>query len=167
VIQRLFVSEYNNNRVMVFSTASLSDGPNATNVIGQTSFTASTAAESQTGLDVPVGIAYDANNSRLFVLDYTGADLLVYNAGPSVLPANTASASYVLGTTSFSGTTMTTTQSGLAPYGGVIAEGVFPAFDPGSGRLFVPDPNNNRVLIFDATTISTRAQQYLIPGYFH
>jgi DNA-binding beta-propeller fold protein YncE len=100
VNSRLFVSDKGNNRVLVFSTASLADGPTATNVIGQTSFTNHTAASSQTGLSSPIGIAYDTNNSRLFVTNLGAEDVLVYNTGPSVLPANTASASFVLGTTS-------------------------------------------------------------------
>jgi DNA-binding beta-propeller fold protein YncE len=170
VNHRLFVADSYNSRIMVFSTASLSDGPNATNVIGQASFTAATAASSQTGLNGPIGVAYDTNTSRLFVANGTAGDILVYNAGPSVLPVYSASASFVLGTTSFTGAAASTTQSGLnlcAGYCLGLVNNYLSSlrYDPGSGRLFVSDSANNRIMIFDASTISTPSQWNFIPGY--
>ncbi len=152
VNQRLFVADTTNNRVLVFSTASLSDGPNATNVIGQASFTTATVGHSQTGLYSPCGLAYDANNNRLFVSDGGNNRIMVYNAGPSVLPTFSASATNVLGQTNFTNQGSATTQSGL--FLGINNCGN-PGdqnlqYDPGSGRLFVIDNQNNRIMIFDA-----------------
>ncbi len=41
---RLFVADYTNNRVMVFDVGSITNGENAANVLGQTTFTTSIAA---------------------------------------------------------------------------------------------------------------------------
>lgn len=168
VNSRLFVCDQNNNRVLVFSTASLSNGPNATNVIGQTNFTNNSAAASQTGLNLPMGASYDTNNNRLFVLDSSSNRIMVYNAGPSVLPTNTASAAFVLGQANFTTASGTTppTQSTIKPSNHSTSsynQGL--KYDPGSGRLFVPDGFNNRVMIFEGSAISTNQQKGFIPGY--
>ena len=149
---RLFVADAGNNRVLVFNTASLSSGMSATNVIGQASFTVKAAATSQTGLTTPNGVAYDATTYRLFVADAGNNRVLVYKAGPSVLPTYSASAAYVLGQSSFSTGTAATTQSGLSLDAGSTSYPNVTAlkYDPGSGRLFVPDQNNNRIMIFPA-----------------
>jgi DNA-binding beta-propeller fold protein YncE len=152
---RLFVADEGANRVMVYSTAALSTGMPATNVIGQTSWTASAAATTQTSLNLPRGLSYDANNNRLFVADTANERVLVYNAAPSVLPVNNASATYVLGQSSWTTSTVALTQSGLNLYDGQGSFGSFGqssgiTYDPGSGRLFVVDGGNNRVMIFPA-----------------
>jgi hypothetical protein len=66
--QRLYVVDSGNNRVLVFSTSSLSNGMNAANVLGETTFTSnSTPSCSSIYLPGANGVAFDATNNRLFV----------------------------------------------------------------------------------------------------
>jgi DNA-binding beta-propeller fold protein YncE len=74
----LWVGDFDNNRVLEF-TPPFSNGERASVVIGQPNFTASTPAETRTGLDSPTYVAIDshgnlwvadASNNR--VLEFTG-----------------------------------------------------------------------------------------------
>jgi len=69
-IGRLYVSDYNNNRVLVFQNpSSISSGGTASFVIGQSSFTTNTNTPiSATSLNNPFGISY-ASQGYLWVLD--------------------------------------------------------------------------------------------------
>jgi DNA-binding beta-propeller fold protein YncE len=74
---RLFVSDTNNRRVMVFNVDSTvlipnnagTDGPDAEAVIGQPDFTSSNPSTAQNGLNGPAGVGYDPTNNRLYVVD--------------------------------------------------------------------------------------------------
>jgi hypothetical protein len=143
---RLFVSEVNNDRVLVFNSGSLtSNGPNANNELGQpsgTAFTSTGSALTQSGLDGPAGLAYDSVNSRLFVADYyTHNRVMVFNVAPGF--SNGENANSVLGQPDFTTGTATTTQSGLNT---ANTNGL--AYDPTTNRLFVSDDTNNRVMVF-------------------
>ena len=81
--QRLFVS--NSNRVTVYDVASITDGENAVNVLGQADFTSSTAATTQSGMSTPQGLAYDSRNNRLYVGQSGNHCVTVYNAAPSTV----------------------------------------------------------------------------------
>jgi DNA-binding beta-propeller fold protein YncE len=149
VNKRLFVADGDNNRVLVFK-APFSNGMNATNVIGQTSFTTASTGSGMNQLQLPDGVSYDPTNSRLFVADCDNARVLVYSAasnGFNPLPTNNASATVMLGTGSYG-----LTQSSLilcdtgnnGPINPIM-------YDPNTSRLFVPDKFNNRVMIFDGS----------------
>src|SRR5690606_16345457 len=56
----LFVADADNNRVLVYDVSSISDGMNASNVLGQSNFTSRGAATTQAGMDSPEGVAYDS-----------------------------------------------------------------------------------------------------------
>ena len=144
---RLFIADQVNNRVMVYSTSTLSDGPNPLAVIGQTSGSGNTCAESQTAMCSPTGVAYDAANARLYVMNAGGNDVLEYSAAPGILPANTASAALVLGATVFTGGPNATTQSNFGNSGNDGYQNPV-KYDFASNRLFVGDRDNNRLLIF-------------------
>ncbi|HUA82827.1 MAG TPA: hypothetical protein VMB85_03140 [Bryobacteraceae bacterium] len=159
VNQRLFVTDQTNNRVTVYNVATgFTNGENATDVLGQTSFTASGTGDTQSTMHAPNGCAWDANNQRLFVVDAGNHRVLVFNAGPSVIATNSENASFVLGQANFTNGAAATTQSGLFYPGHV-------AYDAGSGRVFVGDSNNGRVMIFEGTAMSTKTQSFFIPGY--
>ena len=168
VNSRLFVNDQGNNRVLVFSTSSLSDGPNATNVIGQSSFTTAATADTQTGLHEPSGIAYDATDGWLFVADCGNGRVLEYNAAAGALPTNNASADFVLGAANFvSGSTGNApTQSSLDLCQGAGGQDTPMTYDPSNARLFVSDEYNNRVMIFNAQTpgepVNDEAASYVL-----
>lgn len=142
VNNRLFVVDGGNRRVLVFQLDS--DGVptdrTADYVIGQANFTASASAVSQSGLSSPSSVAYDSNNARLFVGD--GARVLVYDVSTSTM-TNGMNASYVLGQTTFTGSTGAVTQSGLSTVQAL-------AYDSDSDRLFVS--NSWRISVFDVST---------------
>ena len=54
----------------------------------------------------------------------------------------------------------------LLPSGNVVPEPMYPAFAPGSQRLFVGDRGNNRVVMFDARDYSVRGEIPVVPVYF-
>lgn len=140
VNDRLFVSDYNNNRVLVYDTTSISNGENATYVLGQADFTSAVAATTQSGMNSPKGIAWDSNNSRLFVSDSGNSRVLVYNLSGGI--TNGMNASYVLGQANFTSSTPNFTQSTLDS-----PEGLY--FNTVNNRLFVADHANYRVLVFN------------------
>src|ERR1019366_503681 len=131
VAHRLFVADYNNNRVVVYT---LDSGNNIqsrvmTNVLGQPDLSSNGSATTQSGMYWPYGVAYDAANARLFVADYTNNRVLVHNVSSITNGQNAAN---VLGQATFTTGTFTTTQSGMKwPYGG--------AYDAANARLFVAD----------------------------
>jgi hypothetical protein len=147
---RLFVAEASNNRVLIFNVASgtIANGENASYVLGQANFTSSTATSTQSGLDFPIGFAYDATNNRLFIGDDNNNRMMVFNVATSTI-ANGENAMNVFGQTNFTSSTATTTQSGFNDPEGDLA------YDPVNHHLFVPDSSNNRVLQFNFISITT------------
>jgi DNA-binding beta-propeller fold protein YncE len=159
VNNRLFVADGDNNRVMVYSTGTVTNGMNASYVLGQSSFTGgfangeNGATTNQYGLNLPGALAFDPVNERLFVTDEQNNRVLVFNVAPGSI-ANGENASYVLGQANFSDNGAGTTQSGLTGAS-------FLYYDPGSSRLFVGD-GTNRVLIFDGSFLGNTQWT---PGY--
>ncbi len=145
---RLFVSDSTNNRILVFSgsVALLSDGMNATKVIGQTSFIVGTAATTQAGLNVPRGIDYDSTNNTLYVAQATGNRVSVFSGSVAQL-SNGMNAIKVLGQPIFTTATAVNNQAGMNAPSGVFV-------DEANNRLFVPQSTSNRVSIFDVSTIT-------------
>jgi len=139
---RLFVADSNNNRVLVYSTVSITNGMNASNVLGEANFTTGTAATTQARMHNPYTVAYDATNNRLFVADFGNNRVLLYNTASIT---NGMNASTVLGQGSFTTSALATTQTGMSsPYN--------VTYDPGTWHVYVAD-GSNRVLIFDASII--------------
>ena len=142
---RLFVSDITNNRVLVFSGASLSTGMAANTVLGQPNFTSNTSALTQTGMHTPYGIVYDNATTHLFVADYANNRVLVFS-GASL--SNGMTANTVLGQSSFTTNTAATTQSGMSHAIGV-------SYDSTNNRLFITEEGNNRILVFSGASLST------------
>ncbi len=131
----LWVSDYANNRVLEFK-APLSTGETASLVIGQTDFTSSESGTTQSTLAAPFGVAFDSDGD-LWVADSVNNRALEY-----VAPFSSGmNASVVIGQPDFISSNAVTTQNGLASASDV-------KFDS-AGNLYVADPNNNRVLIFE------------------
>ncbi len=144
VNNRLFVSEINNNRVLVFNVAAITNGMNASYVLGQPNFTSNNSVTTKNGMSWPAGMIYDKNLNRLFVAEVNNNRALVFNLSPI---ANGMNASNVLGQPDFVSNTAATTQNGMR-------QPVAFAYDPALKRLFVSDYFNHRILTFDVSTIS-------------
>ncbi len=144
---RLFVTDQNNHRVLVFSTSSLSNAMNASYELGQPSganaFTTHSSATTRSGMQNPSDVAFDAVNERLFVADSNNNRVTVFNVAPGSI-ANGENASNELGQpsgTAFTSQTAATTRSGMHSPQGV-------AFDAANERVFVADQSNSRVTVY-------------------
>ena len=134
----------NVNRVTVYDVASITNGEPAVNVLGQATFTANTAGNTQAGMNSPRGIALDVTGQRLFVSQNGNNRVTVYDVSTIV---NGENATNVLGQFTFTATAASSTASGLSAPRGV-------AYDPNSDRLFVASSGNHRVTVFDVSTIT-------------
>jgi 6-phosphogluconolactonase (cycloisomerase 2 family) len=78
--ERLFVADEENNRVLIFSIAALGNNLPAAHVLGQVDFTSRGAAVTLSGMEHPRGVAFDAGQNRLFVVDANNdTRVLVFN----------------------------------------------------------------------------------------
>ncbi len=151
VAKKLFVADYNNNRVLVYNVTSITNGQNAVNVLGQTGFGSS-------GINRmwdPSDIAYDSSNNRLFVVE-TGSDrVTVYNTttitnGQNAVNVLGASAVGVLGTGN-------SNQNSLYDPSSV-------AYDTSLQRLFVGTAGDGRVVMFDVAAITNNENAINVLG---
>lgn len=139
--QRLFVNDSKNNRVLVYDlSGEISNGMNASYVLGQPNFTTGVQGIGQAGMWNPYGGVYDAKSQRLFVNDTGNSRVLVFDLSNGI--KNGMNASHVLGQTSFTKKTQTSGQAGMYfPYSST--------YDSTNQRLFVENSAINRVLVFD------------------
>jgi DNA-binding beta-propeller fold protein YncE len=146
---RLFVADNSNLRVLSYNVASITDGMNAANVLGEPDFvtyssgaTQSTIGEQPDSVLGPGGLAYDPAGSRLFVSDTGNFRVLVYNVGIATI-TNGMNAAVVLGQPDFVTHVLTLSQTGVEHPGGM-------AYD-GASNLFVADSYASRVLAYNAS----------------
>lgn len=137
---RLFVSDSNNNRVLIWnSLANITTNQNADVVIGQTSFTGTAAAIPATASSLNAPRAIAVANGQLFIADSQNHRVLVFNSVPT---SSGAAANSVLGQASFSTSSSSpVTAASLSAPSGVT---------PTSTALIVTDTGNNRVLIYQS-----------------
>ncbi|MGL5830524.1 MAG: hypothetical protein ACRCZE_00050, partial [Candidatus Altimarinota bacterium] len=138
---RLFVSQQGTHRVTVFDVATITNGENPINVLGQPDFDTFASATTQAGLNQPAGLHYDSGTSRLYVADQFNNRVMIFDVAAIT---NGENAVNVLGQTLFTTATQATTQAGMARPAGLF-------YDSGSSRLFVVENSNSRVTIFDLT----------------
>ena len=153
-IERLFVSDEGNSRISIFNTATIIDGENAVNVIGQATF-ASGANVTRSGLSSPRGISVDITNKIVFVTDSGSYRLTYYDLNNL---ADGMDATGVLGQITVSYTfgatpnfTQSTANSGTGTYvsGTGFSSPSTTELDTVHHRLFVSDTANNRVLVYN------------------
>jgi sugar lactone lactonase YvrE len=138
---RLWVTDTNNNRVLRFNNAAAkANGANADGVLGQPNFTIRIAHTARNGMSLPDGAVVDAGG-RLWVVDEGSNRVLRFNSAAS--KPNGANADGVLGQPNFTSSTLHLTQNGLNDPTGI-------AVDNASGRLFVGDWWNNRILVYNS-----------------
>jgi DNA-binding beta-propeller fold protein YncE len=152
----LFVADADNNRVLVFylndDNVLVDYVPD--NVLGQPNFTTFDPGTTQSTFNGPNGIAYDADNNKLFVADTNNNRIMVFDVSTI---NNGEDAVYVLGQPNFTTSEPGTTQSTFnSPY----------SVDYDSARkiLFISDVNNNRVLIFDVSFINNGEDAVYVLG---
>lgn len=145
----LWVADSYGNRVLEYK-APFSTDEAASIVIGQPNFTSLASATTQTGLDTPIGLAFDSSGN-LWVVDSSNNRVLEYKAPLSTGEA----ASLVIGQPNFTSANTETTSTGLNGPNGL-------AFDS-SGNLWVADLINGRVLEFPAP-FSTGEAATLVVG---
>ncbi len=137
---RLWVGDWNNNRVLRFDNAHLkSNGANADGVLGQSNFTSgSYVGPSQTSTTTPGGLAVE-DDGTLWVSDPSDSHVKRFDNAAS--KSNGGTADGILGPSSFTGIAFNTTQAHFKrPYGIAVDN---------SGRLWVADYENNRVVWFN------------------
>ena len=127
---RLFVSDINNRRILVFSLDSSNNiaTTTASYVLGPCDFS---TVGSSFGGNV-INLAYDPVNSRVFLSDFSGGDILAFDASPS---------------------TIFNCEPPLFQLSGNPAQGAFSGpdditYDSINNRLFVSDQNHGRVMAF-------------------
>jgi sugar lactone lactonase YvrE len=136
----LYVADTYNHRVLVFQ-APLSNGMDATTVIGQPDFTTSTKIVTPTAATLlyPQGLTLD-EQGNLYVADSENHRVLVYQPPLS----NGMDASSVIGQLDMTSNTPTTSDTGLSYPTDVEHDS--------QGNLYVADSENNRVLLFATGT---------------
>ncbi len=158
--QRIFVSDTNNNRVVVFKQScgkymvqySLGQPTLTSNYENWDGVTAqSNVAASQYGLSYPGGLAYDAVRKILFVADSNNR-VVTFNVDPATMTTGEP-ASYVLfGQPNF--TAVQVNAGNLNPTANSLWDPRGLLYDDANKMLYIVDRNNSRVLGVGVTTLS-------------
>ncbi len=144
----VWVADYDNNRVLRYDNPT-SNGANASGVLGQTSYTSNTSGLTISAFAGPYDVTIDAAG-RLYVSDYPNGRIMIFNDAAN--KTNGGDADNVLGQTNF--TTTATTNGGSSNYyydSDVWKVGPV-TVDPTNNKLLVTDENNNRVMVFSASS---------------
>jgi hypothetical protein len=147
----LYVSDWNNSRVLGFSTFPTLNGEAASFAIGQPSLTSATAAATASQFSGPEGTTVD-DDGRMTLVDYDNSRVLIFDSPPL---ATGASANVVVGQSSMTGSGSACTATGMSLPEGAIAV---------AGKLIVADRVNHRVLIWNSTPTSDGAAANLVLG---
>jgi len=142
ILGTLFVTDPRNNRVMAFKNASTkATSANADFVIGQSTFTSTTSAASQTGMNQPYGIAVDEQRDILYISEYGNSRVTVYY-NKTKLATNNPPANLVIGQASF-----VTSAAPSPPTASSLKSAAYAFFDSYStSSLLITDFGNNRIL---------------------
>ena len=161
--QRLFVSDGENNRVLIYDIRRevLRNGAEAIGVLGQPDYESTQPGSGEAGLYDPGHLAYDPDHARLFVIDAKNKRVLVFDAHADRI-RDRADAVAVLGQDDFdaqapSGPSIfAPTPGGPPPIAGdrfITPNGI--AHDPVRQLLYVADGGGtynipaDRILVFD------------------
>jgi DNA-binding beta-propeller fold protein YncE len=160
--QRLFVSDGQNHRVLVFDARPerLTNGADAIAVIGQPDFSSHQSGRSDRQLNGPDGIAYDYARDRIYVSDHENNRVLVFDAAPDRL-GNGPSAVAVLGQKDFE----SLHRRGRTGFGGSGVRFIYDprglAFDSENRRLYQASGAATNLMIWD---MPRAVREVAIPG---
>ncbi len=147
---KMFVSDRNNNRVLVYNQVPTANGTAADFVIGQPDFLANTAATTANGMNHPYAAYCMAN--KLFVVEQGNHRILVFDPIPTT---TNPVASYVIGQPDMlTGTSGCTAGKLNSPYE-ILRHG---------DTFFIADGGNQRVLEFDTIPTTTGATATAVLG---
>ncbi len=147
----LYVADQGNNRILYFVNAPAKvDGASAEGVLGQADFVSNGAATTVSRLNQPYGLYYDQARDVLWAADANSSRALAFSTK--------LRAALVLGQANFDANSAGTGQTGLrVPYGVSV--------DPTTGKVFVADTDNHRVLRYASlTTLSSGAAAEAVLG---
>ena len=149
---QLFISDRNNNRIMIWNSIPTSNGADADVVVGQPDFTSKVADATQTNLHEPEGIWSDG--TRLVVADEANSRVLIWNTIPTT---NGAPADVVVGQPDFtsSDNPEPPNAQSLNQPGGVASDG---------SSLYVEDSSNNRILVYSPFPTSNNQAASVVLG---
>ena len=140
------MTEYSNNRVLIFNQAPTTSGAAAQIVVGQANFLSDVAGCSATELDSPESAF--VVDGKLIVADRGNHRVLIWNKVPT---ANGTPADLVLGQGSFGTCVHNNDDQDASPDSRPSARTLYRPSDVWSDgkRLFVADTGNNRILIWN------------------
>jgi hypothetical protein len=154
---RLFVADDFNNRVLIYNTIPTSTNQPADVVIGQVDMTHNEdnqgGAPAANTLWGPKSIATDG--TKLIISDGQNRRILIYNTIPTT---NNASADVVIGQPNMTTNTQYTTADNTFSFSPIVS------YDSGSGKLFISDLFNHRVLIYNSIPTSNFASANVVIG---
>ena len=151
----LAVADYNNHRVLLWNVTALSNGANASVVVGQSLFTANSSGTTAATLKNPKDVLLSATS--LVVSDSGNNRVLVWSSIPS---ADGTSANRVLGQVDF--TTGSANRGLSVPSAATLSNPT--GLVRQDHRLYVSDTTNNRILVwnnFDTVVNGQTADFYL------
>ena len=138
--KRLIVSDWGNNRVLIWNSIPTTNKAPADIVLGQPNFTSNSARTTRNGMSTPWGVTFDGQ--RLYVADQANSRVLIWNSLPTV---NNALPDVVLGQPNFN-----TAVPGAGPQ-----RMDNPISVASNGKsLFVADINNSRILVYNSIPTS-------------
>jgi DNA-binding beta-propeller fold protein YncE len=148
--KRLYIADKLNSRVIIHDTTSITNGQNATALIGQADYTSSIADTTASNFDYSEGVAVDITGHRLFVSEQNNSRVLEFNLNSTNLPIDGV-ADNVIGQLDF------TSNEWRASYWDTdsVANGQGVMFDPTNNYLYISNWSIDRIGIFDVSTITT------------
>ncbi|MBX3722208.1 MAG: NHL repeat-containing protein [Turneriella sp.] len=154
----LFVTDYNNNRVLAYNTIPKIYPVNADFVLGQNSMAVITANNTLVATAARLNHPYatHAIGGKLYIVDQDNRRVVVHNSIPST---TAASASFVIGhadfTTLSAGTNYTVSPNFMnSPYDLLVYQ----------DHLYISDAGNHRVLVFNTLPTASDARPDFVIG---
>ncbi len=156
----LYVADSIHRRVLVFDVSEITDGEPAVNVLGQLDFVSETYATTASTFNTPSAVSVDPVNKKLYVADNQYHRVMVFDVSEIT---NGEPAVNVLGADTFTDASAGTTASQFTFQAAVYT---FPDLfvNPNNQKLFVSDNGNNRVLIFDVSSVTNGEDAVAVIG---
>lgn len=153
---KLWLADVYNNRVIGFDTPITANAPSASIVIGHSNFTSSSQGSTANDFNAPPkAITY---GGKMIIADRWNSRVLIYNSIPT---ASDPAADVVIGQTNL---TNSSANQGLgSPTANTLNHPHSVAVDD-SGRLYISDTLNHRVLVYNSIPTSNNAAADVVLG---